>query len=145
MQDGDQAAHRIDQINRNAVRHGDSEQKPGAPGRVSVEPFMDDQASGVVVPEHPGAMNLTGDDDGPEPGHSPPERSPAVEHVPRGACPPKSEIKWVVGVTPAGDPGDEAKLVAPACQLVARDRAFDRGLDHSSIRSIDAPSALSRS
>jgi len=145
MEEGHHPAHRIDHINGNTVRHADSEEKTAAPGRMSIEPFMDDHAAGIVVPEHPGAVHLTGDDDSPASGHSPPEGSPPVEHLPNRAGPSEPEIKRAVGLTPAGDPGEDAKLIAPACQLGARDRAYDRRLDHSSIRSIDAPRALSRS
>lgn len=106
---------------------------------------MDHQATGVLVPEDRGAVNLTGDDHSPEPGHSPAQRPPAVEHLARRGGSLKPQIERAGGVPPGRDPRDHPELFTPAGQLVPRDRPFNRRLDHPSIRSIDAPSALSRS
>ncbi len=112
---------------------------------MSVGPFVDHQAAGVIVPEDRGAVNLAGDNDSPEPGHSPAQRLPAVEHLTRRGGSPEVQIERAGGVPPGRDPCDHPELFTPAGQLDPRDRPLHRRLDHPSIRSIDAPSALSRS
>lgn len=135
----------IDKIDRNTVCGADRKENSAGGGGVSVGPFVDDQPSGVVVPDDGGAVHLSGDDDSPEPGNSPEERPPAVEHLTHRGIPPKPQIERAGRVSPGRDPGNHPKLFTPAGQLVPRDRPFNRRLDHPSIRSIDAPSALSRS
>jgi len=97
------------------------------------------------MPEDPGAVHLTGDDDSTASGHSPPERSPAVQHLSRRGGSSQAEIERIPRVTPAGDSRDDTVLLTPRQELVSGHRTFDGCLDHPSIRSIDAPSALSRS
>lgn len=145
MDQRDRPADRIDKIDRNTVCDANRKENSASGGGVSVGPFVDDQPSGVVVPEDGGAVHLPGDDDSPEAGHSPEQRPPAVEHLTRRGSSPQLQIERA-GEVPAGrDPRDHPELFTPAGQLVPRDRPFNRRLDHPSIRSIDAPSALSRS
>ena len=145
MNQGDEPANRVGQVDRNTIGGGNGEEYSRGAGGVSVGALMDRNTPDVAMPEHRSAVDLTGDDDSPEPRHSQPERAPAVQHFADRRLATQAQVEGSGGIPPDGDPRQNAEFLPPAGQLVPGNRTSERGLDHPSSRSIAAPRALSRS
>ena len=141
-----------DEVDRDAVRDGDQEHHAGGFGEVSVETLVHRPPGGPVVPADLPAVGLMRQHEAGEARLCAAEGPPPSHHVGHGLGGPEAQIEAAVSGAACGDAGHDAESLAPAGDLIARNRAGERDFPdgaaaggQSSTRSISAPSARSRS
>lgn len=118
------------QVNRDAVGHGDEEERTGSGGSVAISPVDDGPPFGQRgVPEHAIAVNLMGDDRPRALRQRRAEPAPAFQHRPDRLRGPEAEVEGLVGVaSSSGDPRDDAEAFPPPRNLPQRHGARYRDL-----------------
>jgi hypothetical protein len=119
MQQRDLLRPGVEEVDRNAVGHGDIEHDPGDGGGMTIYPFdLGPPGHQPIMPEHPGLVYLVSQHMDRKSGLGVPQLSPPLHDLPDRIPGPEPQIEpGLAGASP-GNTGDDTVPGAPAGDLV---------------------------